>query len=112
MRLEGRISMVTGAAQGIGRAIANAFAREGATVAALDCKAEVEKVCEEIRRGGGQAAAHVLDIADQGAYRQCVDRVASQFGRIDTLVNNAAICRSGDILNDNLAQWREVQRVN
>jgi NAD(P)-dependent dehydrogenase (short-subunit alcohol dehydrogenase family) len=112
MRLEGRISIVTGAAQGIGAAIAREFAKEGAIVAALDRKSDVERVCEEIRRNGGQASAYVLDITDQEAYRSCVERVASQSGRIDTLVNNAAVCPSGDILTDTLEQWREVQKVN
>jgi NAD(P)-dependent dehydrogenase (short-subunit alcohol dehydrogenase family) len=112
MKLEGRVCVVTGAAQGIGAAIAKEFAREGAVVAALDRKPDVEQVCEAIRSGGGQAFAHVLDITDQQAYRTAVEIIASQSGRIDTLVNNAAIWRVGDILTDNLEEWREVQRVN
>ena len=112
MKLEGRINIVTGAAQGIGAAIAREFAREGAVVAALDRKAEVGKVCEEIVQAGGQASAHVLDITDQEAYRSCVEQIASKFGRIDGLVNNAAVWRVGDILTDTLEQWREVQKVN
>jgi len=112
MKLSGRISIVTGAAQGIGAAITREFAKEGAIVAALDRKAEVGKVCEEIGQAGGKASAHVLDITDQEAYRSCVEQVASKFGRIDTLVNNAAVCRAGDILSDTLEQWREVQKVN
>jgi len=112
MKLEGRVAIVTGAAQGIGAAIAREFAREGSDVAALDRKEEVEKVCEEIRRDGGQASAYVLDITDQEAYRSCMEHIALKCGRIDALVNNAAICPSGDILNDSLGQWREVQRVN
>ncbi|PYT26396.1 MAG: hypothetical protein DMG58_22570, partial [Acidobacteria bacterium] len=112
MKLKDRISMVTGAAQGIGAAIAREFAREGAIVAALDRKGDVEKVCAEIRRTGGDASAHVLDITDQEAYRSCVEQVASQSGRIDTLVNNAAVWRPGDILSDKLEEWREVQKIN
>src|SRR5258708_2773322 len=112
MKLAGRINIVTGAAKGIGAAIAREFAREGAVVAALDRKAEVGKVCEGIVQAGGQASAHVLDITDQEAYRSCVEQIASKFGRIDGLVNNAAVWRVGDILTDTLEQWREVQKVN
>src|SRR5216684_4302645 len=100
MKLAGSISIVTGAAQGIGAAIAREFAREGAVVAALDRKADVERVCEEIVQAGGQASPHILDITDQEAYRSCVEQIASKFGRIDALVNNAAVWRAGDILSD------------
>jgi 3-oxoacyl-[acyl-carrier protein] reductase len=93
---------MTGAAQGIGAAIAGEFAREGAIVHALDRKHEVEDVCGEIRRTGGQATAHILDITDHEAYRQCVDGIAGAAGKIDALVNNAAICRYGDVLSDAL----------
>ncbi len=112
MRLDGRVSIITGAAQGIGAAIAFEFAREGAIVHALDRKPAVDNVCGEIRRAGGKATAHVLDITDHEAYRQCVDGIASAAGRIDALVNNAAVCHYGDVLNDTLERWRDVQRVN
>jgi len=112
MKLEGQVCMVTGAAQGIGASIAKEFAREGALVVALDRNADVERICEAIRSAGGQAFAHVLDITDQQAYRTAVELAAARSGRIDALVNNAAIWRVGDILTDNLEEWREVQRVN
>ena len=112
MKLAGRISIVTGAAQGIGAAIAREFAREGAIVAALDRKAEVGKVCEEIGQAGGKASAHVLDITDQESYRSCVEQVASKFGRIDALVNNAAIGPLGTILETPEELWDRVVDVN
>ncbi len=113
MRLAGRIAIITGAAQGIGAAIAREFAREGASVAALDLKKTgVEEVCQEIRAAGGMASPYVLDITDQAVYQNCVERIASESGRIDVLVNDAAICFYADILHDSLEQWRQMQQVN
>ncbi|PYT21004.1 MAG: hypothetical protein DMG57_40165 [Acidobacteria bacterium] len=96
----------------MGAANSREFAKEGVIVNALDRKGDVERICEEIRRNGGPASAYMPDITDQEAYRGYVERVASQSGRIDTLVNNAAVCPSGDILTDTLEQWREVQKGN
>lgn len=112
MRLEGRVAIVTGAAQGIGAAIAREFAREGARVACLDLKAEVEQVAAGIRKQGGKARAHLFDITDAEAYRKCVDDVVREEAKVDILVNNAAICFYADLLHDNLEEWRKVQAVN
>jgi NAD(P)-dependent dehydrogenase (short-subunit alcohol dehydrogenase family) len=112
MRLSERVALVTGAAQGIGSAILAEFVREGATVAAIDRKQNVEHVCREASGNHGQAIPYVFDITDHEAYARCVDEVAKQHGRIDILVNNAAISFYGDIFEDSLKQWRETQRVN
>jgi len=112
MKLDGRVAIVTGAAQGIGAAIAREFVREGATIAAIDLKQEVNRVCHDIREQGGQAKSYVFDITDPDEYRRCIDEVASEKGRIDILVNNAAIAFYADILHDTLEQWRKTQAVN
>lgn len=111
MRLEGLVSIVTGAAQGIGAAIAREFAGEGSIVHAIDRKKEVEAVAGSICRSGGQARAHVFDITDYHAYGRCVEEVAAA-GRLDVLVNNAAIAIYGDVLEDHLEDWRRQHRVN
>lgn len=112
MKLNGRVALVTGAAQGIGAAILSEFVREGATVAAIDRKKEVEQACREASGHGGQAHPYVFDITDRDAYRRCVDEVAKENGKINILVNNAAISFYGDIFEDSLEQWHQTQRVN
>lgn len=112
MKLEGRVALVTGAAQGIGAAILTEFVREGAKVAAIDRKKEVEQACRESSGRPGQVQAYVFDITDHEAYARCVEEVAKENGKVDILVNNAAISFYGDIFEDSLEQWRETQRIN
>ena len=112
MRLKGRVAIVTGAAQGIGAAIAREFARHGATVVAIDRNPEAGRVCAEISAQGGSVSAAVFDITDWNAYRSCVAEVAAKHGKIDILVNNAAIVYYASILEDDPDRWREVIRVN
>ncbi len=112
MKFEGRVALVTGAAQGIGAAIVREFVKEGATVAAIDRKAEVQQAFQEVREQTGEVQPYVFDITDRDVYQQCVEDVAKRKGKIDILVNNAAICFYGDIFEDSLEQWQQVQAVN
>ena len=112
MKLQGRIALVTGAAQGIGAAIVREFLREGATVGAIDRKTEVRQAFLNTKELQKKVHPYVFDITDQEAYRSCVEDVARREGKIDILVNNAATCFYGDIFEDSLEQWRQVQAVN
>lgn len=112
-RLATRVALVTGAGQGIGAAILRDFAREGAAVVAIDRDGDsVRKVCEEVNRQGGETQPFVFDVTDHNAYCRCVDQVAATHGRIDVLVNNAAIVYYGDVFEDTLERWRSIQAVN
>lgn len=112
-RLGERVAIVTGAGQGIGESIVREFAKEGAIVNAIDRNAEkVSALCAEIEKKGGQATPYPFDVTAHEAYRECVQDVRRRYGRVDVLVNNAAISYYATILNDSLEQWRHTQEVN
>src|SRR6478736_274235 len=112
MRLAGKVAMVTGAAQGIGAAIAGQFAKEGAVVYAVDRSAHVEATCAQICEAGGKAFSARLDITDHEAYSDLVSRIVEAQGGVDILVNKAAIAYYEDLVTSSLAHWREIQAVN
>ena len=92
MRLQDKVVIVTGAAQGIGEAYAHGLAEEGAAVVVADLNAEKgEAVAAVIREAGGRAVFQPTDVADERSATACVARAVSEFGGLDGLVNNAAI---------------------
>jgi 3-oxoacyl-[acyl-carrier protein] reductase len=112
-RFEGRVSIVTGASQGIGEAIARDLAGEGATVVLVDVQMDkLEAVARTIVEAGGRADAHQVDVADTAAVERVVAAVAAAHGRIDHLVNNAGITRDGLLMRMREEDWDAVLRVN
>ena len=113
MRFRDKVAVVTGSGRGIGRATAELLAAEGAAVLINGrTAAEVETVVATIRARGGKAAALVADVSKEGAAEQLVERALQEFGSLDILVNNAAVSRAHDILQDSFADWMRVLEVN
>lgn len=111
MRLQGKVALVTGAARGIGQAIALRFAHEGAEVVLAD-RASAEQTLQQIRTSGGVASAVELDITDPADVTAQIERVVAQRGRLDILVNNAGIIARGTVATLSHDQWRQVLDVN
>ena len=111
--LQGRIALVTGAAQGIGRAIALELSKAGATVALADInEAKLALVAAEIEAAGGQAAAFRLDVSSQESIEAGAKAVLERFGKVEILVNNAGITRDGLMLRMKRADWDLVLDIN
>jgi NAD(P)-dependent dehydrogenase (short-subunit alcohol dehydrogenase family) len=114
MRLRGKIALVTGAQQGIGRGIALAFAREGADVAVnyLDDRVEAEKVMREVRAAGQRAVLVQADVARPTDAQTMVAQVLSELGGLDVLVNNAGVYPRVPFLEMRETDWDLVLDVN
>jgi 3-oxoacyl-[acyl-carrier protein] reductase len=112
-RLQGRVALVTGASQGIGRACALALAAEGAKVAAAARNEEkLAAVVQEISKAGGDAAAFRMDVASEDDVKAATKAVLEKFGKIDILVNNAGITRDTLVLRMKRADWDAVINTN
>jgi len=113
MKLEGKVALVTGGAQGIGRAIAMALAREGAKVVISDINLEkAEETSREIVATGREALAVRGNVAEAKDAEAMVQRALDQFGRLDILVNNAGITRDQVLLRMKEEDWDLVLGVN
>lgn len=113
MKLEGKVALITGGAQGIGRAIALILARQGARVVISDVNLEkAQETCREIESAGGQALAIEGNVADAKAAENMVERAVEKFGALDILVNNAGITRDGVLLRMKEEDWDSVMAVN
>jgi 3-oxoacyl-[acyl-carrier protein] reductase len=113
MKLEGRVAFVTGAAQGIGRAIALALAEDGADVALGDLNLEkLEAVAREVEGLGRKALALHLDVASSDSVQAAVAKVLEAWGKIDILVNNAGITKDNLVMRMKPQDWDAVLRVN
>jgi 3-oxoacyl-[acyl-carrier protein] reductase len=113
MKLEGRVALVTGASQGIGRACALALSREGATVAvAARNQQKLDELVAEITSTGGKAAAFVIDVAEEDQIKSGIKSALAQFAKIDILVNNAGITRDQLVMRMKRADWDTVLNTN
>ncbi len=111
--LDGKAAVVTGAAAGIGRAVARILAVEGARVALCDIDYEnAEKTAEEIRSEGATAAAYEANVADWNSASEVAEKILAEFGAVDILVNNAGIARDNLIIRMSDSEWNEVLNVN
>jgi len=113
-RLANKIALITGADSGIGRAVAIAFAREGADVAIayLDEHEDAQETARWVEEAGRQCLLLPGDIAQKSVCQSLVDKTVEQFGRIDVLVNNAGITRDQSMRKMELPHWAEVMRTN
>jgi 3-oxoacyl-[acyl-carrier protein] reductase len=113
MSVTGRVALVTGASQGIGRTCALRLAKEGAIVAvAARNQEKLNELVSEITVAGGTAAPFVLDVGDEDQVKATVKAVIAQFGKIDILVNNAGITRDQLVMRMKRADWDAVLRTN
>jgi 3-oxoacyl-[acyl-carrier protein] reductase len=111
--LSGRIALVTGASQGIGRACAIELAKAGATVALAARNVEkLEVVAAEVAAAGGTAKAFALDVASEESIKACAKAVIAEFGAVHILVNNAGITKDGLMLRMKRQDWDDVMTTN
>jgi 3-oxoacyl-[acyl-carrier protein] reductase len=111
--LDGRISLVTGASRGIGRASARALAAEGAHVvlAARDA-ARLEEVLADVRADGGRGEALSIDVAERASVEKAIAHLLATHGRLDHLVNNAGVTRDNLLLRMKDEEWQQVMATN
>ena len=113
MRFQGKVAVVTGAASGIGRATAVAFAQEGAAVVIMDKDQEQgEVVAGEIKGQGGDALVVPVDIAQENEVQAMVEAVIHRWDRLDILVNNAGVYYQADVVDTPSDVWNNVLAVN
>jgi 3-oxoacyl-[acyl-carrier protein] reductase len=111
--LQGRVALITGASQGIGRACALALATDGAKLALAARNTEkLQTVVAEVQQAGGEAAAFKIDVANEDEVKAGVKSAIERFGKIDILVNNAGITRDGLVLRMRRADWDAVLATN
>ncbi|MGA8762275.1 MAG: 3-oxoacyl-[acyl-carrier-protein] reductase [Candidatus Sulfotelmatobacter sp.] len=113
MSLSGRVALVTGASQGIGRACALKLAAAGATVAvAARNQEKLSELANEIIAAGGKAAVFAMDVSDEDQIKSTIKAAIAQFGKVDILVNNAGITRDQLVMRMKRADWDAVLQTN
>jgi NAD(P)-dependent dehydrogenase (short-subunit alcohol dehydrogenase family) len=111
-RLEGKVSIITGAGQNIGRAMAERFSAEGSAVAVVDIDGvRAQRVADAINASGGRAVALDIDVTDEAAVEAMIERVVGLFGSVDVLVNNVAATINKGLLETTLEEWDRVLTI-
>ncbi len=114
MKLQQKVAIVTGGSRGIGKAISQTFAREGASVVVnyIQNSVEADKVVDQIKAAGGSAISVRADVSKKADAQRLVDEAIRKFGRLDILVNNAGVLLGGTILDTKEEDWDRVIDVN
>ena len=113
MRLKDKVSLITGGARGIGKAIALAFAKEGSDIVVADVNLEeAEKTAQEIESLGRKALALQIDVTDFTKVEESINKILDKLGKVDILVNNAGITKDNLLLRMSQLEWDAVINVN
>ncbi|MFZ4807922.1 MAG: SDR family NAD(P)-dependent oxidoreductase [Hyphomicrobiaceae bacterium] len=113
MRLQGKVALVTGAARGIGRSVARAFAREGAHAVIADLNLDGARAAAgELTAAGGKASAVAVDVSDAASIAAMFATIGREQGRLDALVNNAGVGGNTPFLETTLEEWERIIRIN
>jgi len=112
MRLKDKVAIVTGGSRGIGKAIAELFAKEGASVIIIDLLDEGSAVAKGIQDNGGRSAYHKVSVTDVNAIKTLFQSVNETYGKIDILINNAGITRDRTLEKMSMEEWDSVIAVN
>ena len=111
--LSGQVTFITGAGRGIGKAISELFAAEGAIIAAAArSEDEIDAVCSDIKSRGGNAMPVVMDLQSEESIKSAVSKVQSELGPIDILINNAAILTLSSIAETSTQAWDDIMSTN
>jgi meso-butanediol dehydrogenase/(S,S)-butanediol dehydrogenase/diacetyl reductase len=113
MRLKGKVAIITGGGSGIGRATAELFAREGASVVVADYNADAgQEAVQAIRDAGGDALFFEVDVSDRAQVQQMVQATLDAYGGVDVLFNNAGVLIFGTVLDTDEASWNRLMSIN
>ncbi len=112
MRLKDKIAVVTGGSRGIGQAISELFAKEGATVLIVDLLPQGQEVADGINAAGGKSEFHSLSVTDKPAIEKLFGEINDKYGRLDILINNAGITRDRTLEKMSEEEWDAVIDVN
>ena len=112
-RLDNKVAIVTGSAEGIGKATAVLFGKEGAKVVVADInETKGKEVVDEINKAGGDAIFFLLDVINEKQWKELMGTTVKKYGKLNVIVNNAGISRAKDIENTSLDDWNEIMGVN